>query len=154
MCTHSIKQRLIQAPWIRFAQLLPGFFIIALITVSCTANQTQQAPPPEFQLVAEVDLAAQSYDEETVGEFTVAETAVTSIFYAIPNIDTGYFDLSLIGPDGDSYLILHSENYRTDANGGGQWEQNLSPGVYQLALTVPQSPGILSIYWNSWSASN
>ena len=132
----------------RFASLVPGFFfVIILFIASCQANEAKLAPPPDFQLVAEVDLSDQSYDEEIVGKFTVAETAVTTLFYTLPNADTSYFDLSLIGPADDSLVILHSENYRTDKNGGGTWEQNLTPGTYQLILTAEPGPGVLSVYW-------
>jgi hypothetical protein len=127
-----------------FIQFILTFFMIGLLTAGCQANQT---PPPGFELVSEIDLAAQSYDEAVVGEFILAETAVTTIFYSLPNADTAYFDLSLIGPDNDSHLILHSENYRTDASGGGTWDQNLPPGTYRLALTADQSTGVLTVYW-------
>lgn len=103
-------------------------------------------PPPDFQPLAVVDLAAQAHAAEMVGQFTVTETAVVSLFYTIPNIDTTVFDLSLSGPDGDSIVILHSEAFRTDDNGGGTWEQSLPPGEYRLLLTAPQTDGTLSVY--------
>jgi hypothetical protein len=147
MSTNSIRQLLIKAQTKYFVPLIGGLFIFVLLTVSCQTDQSQ--PPPDFQFVAEVDLSAQSHDAETVGEFTLRETAVTRIFYTIPNIDTTIFDLSLSGPDGESFVILHSENFRTDENGGGTWEQSLAAGVYQLVLTASQTPGILSVYWTS-----
>ena len=127
-----------------FIQFTLTLFMIGLLTVGCQANQ---AVPPGFELAAEVDLAAQSYDEAVVGEFILAETAVTTLFYTLPNADTPYFDLSLIGPNDKRHLILHSENYRTDDNGGGTWEQSLTPGSYQLVLTAKPGSGSLSIYW-------
>lgn len=132
-----------------FTQWLSVLFMISLLTAGCQTDPIQQTPPPDFQLVAEVNLSDQAYDEEIVGEFTLTETAVASIFYTIPNIDTNEFDLSLSGPDGESFVILHSENFRTDENGGGAWEQSLPAGVYQLALTASQTPGTLSVYWTS-----
>lgn len=121
-----------------------GLFIVVIAT-SCMA--VQQALPADYQLLAELNLADQDYEAETIGEFRLEETAVTSILYTIPNIDTAYFDLSLIGLDGETHLILHSEDYQTDAKGGGAWEQSLPPGVYRLVLTAHQSPGVLSVYW-------
>jgi hypothetical protein len=147
MSTNSTRQRLTNAQSKHFVSLIEGLFIFVLLTVSCQTDQAQPTPPPDSQLVAEVDLSAQSYDEETVGEFTVTETAVTHIFYTIPNIDTTEFDLSLSGPNGDNFVILHSENFRTDENGGGTWEQTLAPGTYQIMLTASQTPGTLSVYW-------
>ncbi|MFZ1397227.1 MAG: hypothetical protein WAS33_10040 [Candidatus Promineifilaceae bacterium] len=84
-----------------------------------------------------------------MGEFTLTETAVAHIFYTIPNIDTAEFDLRLLGPNGDSLVILHSEEFRTDKSGGGTWEQSLPAGVYQLVLTASQTPGTLSVYWSN-----
>jgi hypothetical protein len=105
------------------------------------------AVPPDFQLAARVDLAARSYDGEAVAYLTLEETAVVHIHYTLPNIDLAYFDLTLKGSNGDSHLILHSEDYQTDENGGGAWEERLPRGAYQLVLTAPQSQGTLSIYW-------
>lgn len=149
MSTNSIRQFLTKAQTKYFVPPLVGLFIIVLLTVSCTAGQAQPTPPPGFQLMAEVDLSARPYEGEMVGEFTLRETAVASIFYTIPNIDTTIFDLSLSGPDGASFVILHSEDFRTDESGGGAWEQSLPAGVYQLVLTASQNPGTLSIYWTS-----
>ncbi len=91
----------------------------------------------------------QSFNEEALAEFTLEETAVVKIFYTIPNIDTSYFDLSLKGSDGGNIVILHSEDFRTDKDGGGTWEQRLPPDVYRLMLTTSQTPGTLSVYWAS-----
>jgi hypothetical protein len=124
------------------------FLLVVSLTVSCAADQAQPTPPPDFQFVAEVDLSAQPHDEELLGEFTLGETAVTRIFYTIPNIDTTDFDLSLIGPNDESFVILHSEDFRTDEKGGGTWEQRLAAGDYRLVLTASQTAGTLSVYWN------
>ena len=83
-----------------------------------------------------------------VGEFEVAETAVITLTYLVPNVETAVFDLTLAGPE-DNYVILHSEDYRTDENGGGSWEHNLTPGSYQLLLTATQTTGTVSVYWQS-----
>ena len=130
-----------------FTKVMIILLMMGLFVAGCQSNQAQPTPPDGFQLVAEIDLKDQAFDEEIVGEFTVVETAVTTLFYTLPNADTTYFDLKLIGPDDASYLILHSENYRTDENGGGTWEQNLVPGSYQLILTADPGPGALSVYW-------
>lgn len=129
------------------AFLLLGLLIFNLLAVGCGANQGQQISS-EAQLVAEVDLSTQPHDAEVVGEFSLAETAVVTLTYTMPNVDTAVFDLSLNGPN-DDYVILHSEGYRTDENGGGSWEQNLAPGTYQLVLTASQTSGTLSVYWES-----
>lgn len=128
------------------AVLLSGLLLIALLAVSCT-GQTDQIPP-DAELLAEVDLATQPHEAAVVGEFEVAETAVITLTYLVPDVETAVFDLTLAGPE-DNYVILHSEEYRTDENGGGSWEQNLTPGSYQLLLTASQTTGTLSVYWES-----
>ena len=129
--------------------LLTLSLLVIVLTVDCSAgkNSASLTPPPGFQPLAEVDLSTQSFDGELLGQFSLKETAVTTIFYTLPNADTAYFDLSLSGPEDDSLVILHSENYRTDENGSGSWEQNLAPGTYRLVLTADQSSSILSVYW-------
>ena len=127
--------------------LLIGLFALSAWLFWRQNQDKLTAVPPDFQLAAKVDLAARSYDGETVAQLRLEETAVVHIYYTLPNIDLTYFDLELMGSDGDTHLILHSEDYQTDENGGGAWEEWLPRGVYQLVLTAPQSPGVLSIYW-------
>ena len=129
--------------------LLTLTLLLIVMAVGCTVgkNSASLTLPPDFQPLAEVNLSARPFDGEILGEFTLEETTVTTIFYTLPNTDTPYFDLSLIGPDDASLLILHSENYRTDDSGGGTWEQSLTPGNYQLVLTAEPGPGTLSVYW-------
>jgi hypothetical protein len=129
-------------------------FIFALLLVGCQAAQTGTTVPPDVPLVAEVDLSDHAYDEEILGTFTLAETAVVTIYYTIPNLNTAGFDLSLNDQNDNSLVILHSEDYRTDENGGGTWEKSLTPGTYRLALTAEQSEGILSVYWENPSKIN
>jgi hypothetical protein len=122
--------------------------VIMIILAGCTvvSGPTAQLPPQDFQLMAVVDLSTRVYDEEILGEFTLDKTAVVGIRYTLPNVDITYFDLSLIGPQEEKRVILHSENYRTDAHGGGEWEKNLMPGTYRLALIADGGHGILSVY--------
>jgi hypothetical protein len=119
---------------------------LLLLAVGCRRTESLTVPA-DFQQLVSVDLSTQAYNEEILAEFTLTETAVTNIIYLLPNVNTPYFDLSLNGPGNDSLLILHSENYHTDASGGGIWEQTLTPGKYRLALTTEPSSGILSVYW-------
>lgn len=118
--------------------------LFTLLAAGCNGQNDQISPDAE--LLAEVDLAAQAHEAAVVGEFEVAETAVTTLTYLVPNVETAVFDLTLAGPDND-YAILHSEDYRTDENGGGSWAQTLPPGSYQLLLTASQTDGTLTVYW-------
>lgn len=129
--------------------LLVGLSLVILtIVAGCTAvsRAAVQWPPQDFQLMAVVDLSTQAYEEQTLGEFTLDKTAVVGIRYTLPDVDIAYFDLSLIGPQEEKQIILHSENYRTDAHGGGEWEKSLTPGTYRLVLIADAGHGILSVY--------
>lgn len=123
-----------------------GLFILAM-AAACTAVQPE--PPGGYQPAVEIDLALRAYEEETIWEFALAETAVTGIFYTIPNVNTDRFDLSVVGPDGENYAILQSESFRTDENGSGTWEQSLPAGRYRLVLTASQTPSVLSVFWGT-----
>ena len=127
--------------------LLIGLFVLSAYLFWRQNQNNMAVVPSGFQLAAKVDLAARSYDGETVAQLTLKETAVVHIYYTLPNIDLAYFDLNFKGSNGDTHLILHSEDYQTDENGGGAWEERLPRGAYQLVLTAPKSPGTLSIYW-------
>lgn len=146
----DLKRKPQTQPATRISLRVLGVLIIILV-VGCRASQNQEAPlapPADFEPIAEeVDLSARSHDGETLGQFTLAETADVGVFFSVQEIDIPYFDLSLFGPDDESWVILHSEDYRTDAEGGGLWERSLPPGTYQLVLTADQSPGILSVHW-------
>jgi hypothetical protein len=124
--------------------------IVAVLVAGCIVSPRQAAQPvpaSSFQPLAEVNLGDQSRDGDTVGLFTLEETAVAGIRYTLKNVDTAYFMLSLVAADGTSYLILESEDYRTDENGGGFWQKDLAPGTYRLVLSAPQSPGAMSASW-------
>lgn len=153
MSINSIRQNLTPRSSKQIALLALGFCLISVILITSAFRRQNQGNlavvPPDFKLAARIDLAARSYDGETVAEFSLAETAVVSIYYTLPNIDLTYFDLSLKEADDATHLILHSEDYQTDDNGWGVWEKHLSRGGYQLVLTAPQTTGTLSVYWTS-----
>lgn len=88
--------------------LLTLSLLVIILTIGCNAdkNSASLTPSLDFQPLAEVDLSTQPFDGEILGEFTLAETAVTTIFYTLPNANTPYFDLSLIGPEDESRVIL------------------------------------------------
>jgi hypothetical protein len=130
--------------------LLVRGLLFIIIVAGCIACQNQAAgtvSPADLQPVAEIDLSTRPYDGENLGEFTLEEAAVVTIAYTLPNVNTTSFDLRLNDSEGESLVILHSENHRTDENGGGTWEQSLTQGEYRLVLTADQSPGVLTVYW-------
>jgi hypothetical protein len=119
---------------------------VFLLNHSAVKNPLDKLSPPQgFAVVAEIDLSRQIYSAETLAEFTVDEPAYVGVFIAVRNVNTSYFDLSVVGPDGYSSVVLHGEGYRSNRD-GGLWEETLPPGVYQLVLTSNQSPGTASIF--------
>lgn len=118
-------------------------FLLNYLGVQTSPNQMY--PPPEYAVVAEVDLSKQTYVAETLAEFTVKEYAPVGVFIAVRDIDTTYFDLSVVGPEEYSSVVMHGEEYRANRD-GGLWEENLLPGTYHVVLTSNQSPGTAAIF--------
>lgn len=124
--------------------------VLGLISGCTTITESASLMPgPDFTELAYVQLSNQSLNEETLGQFTIEEAGSVTLSYILPNIDTAYFYLSLVTPSGKSLTILRSEDYRTDARGGGTWEQELAPGTYQLLLTAAQCSGHITVYWKT-----
>ncbi|MFO7681004.1 MAG: hypothetical protein R6X34_13220 [Chloroflexota bacterium] len=127
--------------------------LFTAVLVATRQNRSQSAAVPEgYRLLGEVDLSGGPYAEAVVGEFVAAETAVTRLYLSLPNLDTSAFNLSLQGADGTAYPILQAANYRTNQDGGGDWQETLPPGRYQLRLTAAQSTGSVAIYHHSQPA--
>ncbi len=148
----AMNKRAAQPEAVRMALWAAGLLIMVLLVYLLLngggqKGNTEMAAAADFQLLAEIDLAARPYGLDTVAKFTLQETADVGIYYAMPNFNTAYLDLSLLGPNGERTVILHSENLKTDAAGGGLWEQRLNPGAYRLLLTTEQSLGVFSVYW-------
>jgi hypothetical protein len=77
---------------------------------------------------------------------TLAGAGEVAFYFALENLDTPTFDLTLQGHNGSKLIVLHAEPYRTDRTGSGQWEQELAAGEYELLLTSPESAGHVTIY--------
>lgn len=123
-----------------------GAIIAFLLNLSAAKNPLGRfSPPQDFAPVAQIDLSAREYSSQVLADFSLEETAYAGIFIIVQDINTSYFDLSVIGRDGYHSTVLHGEGYRTDQD-GGLWEENLPPGKYQLLLTSHQSPGTASVY--------
>jgi hypothetical protein len=124
------------------------FCVLLVFTLNISASKNSLnkfTPPQDFESVAQIDLSTRAFSAETLKEFSLENSAYVSIFIAIHNIDTPYFDLSVTGPNGFRSVVLHGEGYNAFQD-GGLWEQNLTPGTYQVVLTAYQSPGMASIY--------
>jgi hypothetical protein len=123
-----------------------GIVVTFLLNLSAAKDPLARfSPPQDFAPVARIDLSTRAHSREALAEFSLHESAYVGVFLVINNINTTYFDLSVIGPDGYSSTVLHGEGYNA-AQDGGLWEKNLQPGRYQLVLTSHQSPGTASVY--------
>ena len=126
--------------------LVLSVFSAFLLNYVAASNSTSAFFPPQgFAVVAEIDLSKQAYSSETVTEFTLEEPAYVGVFLVVRKINTTYFDLSVVGPDGYRSVVMHGEGYRSDRD-SGLWEELLGPGAYQLVLTSHPSPGTAAIF--------
>ena len=134
--------------------IIPVMTGILIFSVSCALLLDYVAvhnsshtffPPQDFAVVAEIDLSRQAYSTEPLAEFTLEEPAYVGVFIAVRNVNTTYFDLSVVGPDGYRSVVMHGEGYRSDRD-NGLWEELLRPGTYQLVLTSNPSPGTAAIF--------
>jgi len=106
------------------------------------------SPPQDFTPISQIDLSARAYSNETLTQFTLDKATYVGVSLVIRNINTTYFDISVIGPNNYRSTVLHGEGYSA-VEDGGLWEQNLSPGIYQLVITSHQSPGRVSVYFKT-----
>jgi hypothetical protein len=97
--------------------------------------------------VAEINLSERAYEAEELGQLELPAEADIMVNFSLRNLDTPYFDLAVVGPAGERYVITHGEQFRTGRDGGGTWERRLPAGTYRLVLTAAQSPGVLSVSW-------
>jgi hypothetical protein len=116
---------------------------LSLIVLSATLNPL--APPQGFQAIARLDLSDRAHSAESMTTFSHAQPADVKFYLTVQNIDTSYFDLRLIGPNGFNAVILHGEDDTAEQD-LVTWSQNLKPGEYRLVVTSHVTPGIVAIY--------
>jgi hypothetical protein len=124
--------------------------ILAFVfNASAVSSSLDRFSAPEgYVLVARIDLSIRAYSSHVLTEFSLDEPDYADIFVMVQNINTSYFDLSVLGPDGYNSTVLHGEGYNADQD-GGLWEEHLRTGTYQIVLTSHRSPGTASIYLKS-----
>ena len=119
-----------------------------LMTFALEAAAAKNFPVPtseDFVSVAEIDLSAQVYAAEVLAQFTLAEPGEVGVFVIVRGVDTTYFDLSVIGPDGYSSIVLHGEGYSAFQE-SSSWKERLPAGTYRVVLTSHQRPGTASVF--------
>jgi hypothetical protein len=135
-------------PW-RWA--LTGVLVVAALAaagmlVTSTLGNDSPQPPQGFDLAATVDLSGRDVQAETIAWFNLAEAGDAAIFLRISSIDTLYIDVTLVPPQGDPLLLLHGEDFSSEAS-VSQYQYSLPAGEYKIVLTSQKSPGILKVYF-------
>jgi hypothetical protein len=132
--------------------LLPGLIVLAIFVVGASllatwiSWRTDPEEPVFERPLAEVNLDAGPFDNVELAQLTLPEEQELVLRYTLADISTPLLDLSLVAPDGTRIPIQHSEPYRTDADGGGEWRQPLPAGDYSLVLTAEVGQGVVTIY--------
>lgn len=117
-----------------------------VFNASAANNSPDRFSAPEgFTPVAQIDLSTKAYFSVVLTEFSLEAPDYVDVFILIRDINTSYFDVSVMGPEGYNSTVLHGEGYRADQD-GGLWEDHLQPGTYQIVLTSHQSRGTTSVY--------
>jgi hypothetical protein len=123
-----------------------GLCIFLTFTLNASAEKSSTpAASQDYVPIARIDLSAQSYAAETLAQFELKEPANVGVFVIVRGIDTTYFDLSVMGSDGYSSIVLHGEVYRAHQE-SGSWKETLPAGTYRVVLTSHQSPGTVSVF--------
>jgi hypothetical protein len=125
------------------AGVLAGIFILAFTQLS--VRQDLNPAPAGYLQVAQIDLDAQAHEDEVLYRFTAREGEPVGVYVRIENVDTPYLDLTLVGADGQAYVLLHGESFSADT-GDSQGTYGLASGEARLVLTSRVSPGTLEIY--------
>jgi len=118
----------------------------AVILVTSTLGSDPTQPPKGYDLAATVDLSGGDVQAQTIAWFNLVEAGDAVIFLRITGIDTRYIDVTLVPSQGDPLLLLHGEDFSSDAS-VSQYQYRLPAGEYKIVLTSWKSPGILKVYF-------
>jgi hypothetical protein len=133
----------------RTVPVMAGILALCILLTFLLNTSAQKSSPPaasqDFVSIAEIDLSGQSYSGETLAKFELKEPANVGVFVIVRGIDTTYLDLSVVGSDGYSSIVLHGEGYSAYQD-SGSWKETLPAGTYRVVLTSHQSPGTASVF--------
>jgi hypothetical protein len=127
------------------AGILALCILLTFTLKAAAAKNSAVATSEDFVPVTRIDLSTQAYSAEVLAQFTLEEPAEVGVFVIVRDINTTYFDLSVIGPDGYSSTVLHGEGYSAYQD-SSSWKETLPAGTYRVVLTSHQSPGTASVY--------
>jgi hypothetical protein len=129
---------------------LGGLFVLAAVgalALNRLAVSTPDpfVPPAPYQPVAELDVAARPYESEALYAFHLDSARPAGLYLLVSRMAADYFDVTLVGPRDERRVLLHGEGY-TPERDSARFEETLSPGDYQVLLTVRASRGTLTLY--------
>ena len=110
------------------------------------SGEQAAAAPPDYQLAAEFDLKNASMDGTVLYSFEQAETGPLGIYVLTTGVRTGYLDVSLNGPDGMAFSILHGEDFTADEERSNPAWAELPAGHYELVLRGEPARGTVALY--------
>ena len=103
--------------------------------------------PPEYQLVAVVDLSTGGRSDETVYQFTVERPEAVSLYFLLQNLEVGPAEIALVGHNGYRNVFLRfGAEYAVGRATVHPQDLPLPPGEYEVRFTFPQNPGRVSLY--------
>jgi hypothetical protein len=133
----------------RTIPVMAGILALCIVLTFMLSASAEKSSTPaasqDYVSIAELDLSTQSYSAETLAQFELKEPANVGVFVIVRGINTTYFDLSVMGSDGYSSIVLHGEVYRAHQD-SGSWKETLPAGTYRVVLTSHKSPGTASVF--------
>ncbi len=129
-----------------------ALFGAALLTIVFALTQAYPdraaaAAPPDYQTVAELQLAQGGYTDETVYTFSLPEPASMSLYFALKKIKGGPVQIRLTGPDGYNNIFLDIQDPETSIGQASVHPRAipLEKGDYAIRVTFPPSRGSVVI---------
>lgn len=102
--------------------------------------------PAEYRLVAQTDLSQADPAGVVIYAFDRAEAGPLGVYLVARNVRTDILDVTLTGPEGWSFVVLHGEGYSTPEDRSNPAWGKLPAGHYELVLTGSPARGEIAVY--------
>ncbi|MHB1417441.1 MAG: M50 family metallopeptidase [Chloroflexota bacterium] len=122
--------------------------VVAAGVFGASTSDARPVAPPGYTQVAAIDLAQQSYADDTVYRFTLdREKSNVSLYFLLQDVQSGPGQISLVGPDGyqQTFLKVSMEDRMGRATVNPH-DLPLSPGEYEVKLTFAQATGKVTFF--------
>jgi hypothetical protein len=119
------------------------------VAVAFSMNAFAQARhgilPPGYQAVASINLQEAASESNAVYRFHLDKPQRVELILTLENIDTAYIEVSMVDALGETWGILHADDFVLSYD-HVRWEETLDPGDYHVRIDSPQSPGLVTLY--------